>query len=114
MAERRRLCKVLRRHEAAQLLHDGAFRGSADDMRDGFVHLSTEAQLSGTLAKHFANEHDVFVAYVLIPDDDPDLRYEGDGPHGPYPHLYRPLPLSAVTALARPSAEPDNAQAASE
>ena len=32
----------------------GAFAGSADDLRDGFIHLSTREQLAGTIAKHFA------------------------------------------------------------
>ena len=42
----------------------GAFAGSSDDVRDGFIHLSAAHQLAGTLAKYFAGRDDfVLVAY---------------------------------------------------
>ena len=42
----------------------GAFTGSADDRRDGFIHLSAPHQLAGTAAKHFRGQADlVLVAF---------------------------------------------------
>jgi hypothetical protein len=43
--------------QAAQ--HDGVFRGSAVDLRDGFIHFSTAEQVEETAAKHFAGQHDL-------------------------------------------------------
>ena len=31
-----------------QAERDGVFRGSADDIRDGFIHISTATQVEGT------------------------------------------------------------------
>lgn len=42
----------------------GHYNGSADDVRDGFIHLSSQSQLAGTLEKHFKGKTDlVLVAF---------------------------------------------------
>ena len=43
----------------------GAFAGSADDQRDGYIHFSTAAQLSGTLARHFAGRSDLVLLKLI-------------------------------------------------
>lgn len=43
--------------EAAQA--SGVYRGSAHDLRDGFIHFSTAAQLQGTARKYFAGISDL-------------------------------------------------------
>ena len=45
-------------------LEAGSFAGSADDQRDGFIHLSTAAQLTATVDRHFASGGDLHVAEV--------------------------------------------------
>ena len=50
------LYKVLRAAEWQAVQTQGVVRGSPDDTRDGFIHLSTREQLDGTLARHFAGE----------------------------------------------------------
>ena len=40
---------------------DGIFRGSAVDLRDGFIHFSTAEQVEETAAKHFAGQHDLLL-----------------------------------------------------
>ena len=42
----------------------GVYRGSADDIRDGFIHFSTAAQVAGTAAKHFAGQADLVLVAV--------------------------------------------------
>ena len=42
----------------------GRFEGSADDARDGFIHLSAGHQVSGTLAKYFAGQRDLVLLAV--------------------------------------------------
>lgn len=39
-----------------QAERDGVFRGSADDIRDGFIHFSTATQVEGTARKHFVGQ----------------------------------------------------------
>ena len=40
------------------------FGGSADDARDGFIHLSAGHQVAGTLAKYFAGQRDLVLLAV--------------------------------------------------
>ena len=48
--------------------------GSPDDLRDGFIHLSTREQLAGTLREHLAGESSVLVLGVDV--SGPDLHWE--------------------------------------
>lgn len=91
------LFKIFRAAEWAAFEARGLFEGSADDLRDGFVHLSTAAQLEGTLARHFAGETGLVVAEVAV-SDDPALRWETSRGGALFPHLYRPLRRADVTA----------------
>ncbi|WP_353218311.1 DUF952 domain-containing protein, partial [Sandarakinorhabdus sp.] len=50
------IIKLLRAAEWAQFQADGVFIGSPDDFRDGYIHMSTPDQVSGTAAKYFAGE----------------------------------------------------------
>lgn len=90
-----RLFKILRRAEWQALCAEGRFAGSADDLRDGFIHLSTEAQLAGTRARHFGGETDLVLAEVAVAGD-PALRWEIGRGGARFPHLYRPLAISDV------------------
>jgi uncharacterized protein (DUF952 family) len=82
--------KILRADEWAAFEADGMFAGSADDLRDGFIHLSTDDQLVGTLARHFAGEAGLVVVRVAV-EADPMLRWETSRGGALFPHLYRPL-----------------------
>ena len=42
----------------------GLYRGSDADMRDGFIHFSTAAQVAGTAAQHFARQTDLMLVAV--------------------------------------------------
>lgn len=85
-----RLLKIFRKAEWEALQRDGEFAGSPDDLADGFIHLSTEAQLEGTLARHFASADDLVIAEVAVAND-PALRWEASRNGQAFPHLYRPL-----------------------
>ncbi len=82
--------KLLRGCEWAALARDGRFEGSADDARDGFVHLSTGAQLAATAARHFAGEARL-VAVRLAVEGDEALKWEMSRGGERFPHLYRPI-----------------------
>lgn len=93
--------KILRGPEWAAFRADGVFAGSADDLRDGFIHLSTDAQLDGTLARHFAGEAGLVVVRVAV-EADPALKWEVSRGGALFPHLFRPLrPGDVVEVLER-------------
>lgn len=101
-----RLFKVFRQAEWQTFRETGRFEGSADDLRDGFIHLSTEAQLAGTLARHFAGEPGLVVAEVLACED-PALSWEVSRGGARFPHLYRALRIEDI-GISRPaSGRPD-------
>jgi uncharacterized protein (DUF952 family) len=74
---------------------EGAYRGSADDRRDGFLHFSTAAQLRASAAKHRRGEADLLLVAVPAAALGEALRWEpaASGRAGLFPHLYGTLPL---------------------
>ncbi|MBI1186504.1 MAG: DUF952 domain-containing protein [Alphaproteobacteria bacterium] len=76
-----------------------AYDGSQDDGRDGFIHLSTAAQVEGTLARHFAGEQGLLLIAVDARALGAALRWEASRDGALFPHLYGPLPLSAVRSV---------------
>jgi uncharacterized protein (DUF952 family) len=78
---------------------DGAYAGSADDARDGYLHFSTASQLRATAAKHRAGVADLLMVEADAAALGVALRWEaaaGGSRPGLFPHLYATLPLSAV------------------
>ncbi len=74
--------------------------GSPDDLRDGFVHLSTAAQVEGTLAKHFAGQQGLIVLTVdlaRLPAD--AVKWERSRGDQLFPHLYVGLPKAAIVGV---------------
>jgi len=74
----------------------GAYRGSPDDMRDGFIHFSTAAQVPGTAAKHFAGQRGLFLIAVDADALGDALKWEPSRGGDMFPHLYGELDLGAV------------------
>lgn len=86
----------------------GEYRGSADDARDGFLHFSTAAQVAGSAAKHRAGVADLLLVSVAAEALGAALRWEPGGSRaGRFPHLYGPLPLSAVRSVVALPLGPD-------
>jgi len=87
-----------RKAQAEQL-----FLGSSADLRDGFIHFSTAAQVAGTAARHFAGAADLMLLAVDAGALGTPLKWEVSRGGELFPHLYAPLPLSAVRwAIALP------------
>ena len=80
-----------RRAEAA-----GCFEGAPVDLADGYIHFSTATQLRETAEKHFAGRSRLVLVAVEAEALGPALRYEPSRGGDLFPHLYAPLPLSAV------------------
>jgi uncharacterized protein (DUF952 family) len=74
----------------------GLFRGAPLDLRDGFIHFSSAAQVAETAARHFAGATDqvlVAVDGALLGEA---LKWEPSRGGDLFPHLYAALTLDAV------------------
>ncbi len=88
--------KILRRPEWDSLCATGQSDGAPIDLADGFIHLSTAAQVVETAAKHFADESDLVLVAVESEALGPELRWEPSRGGALFPHLYRPLQRADV------------------
>lgn len=79
----------------------GQYRGSAVDLADGFVHFSTDEQVVTTATLYFAGQTGLTMLTVDPARlDDAALRWEPSRGGALFPHLYAPLPVTAVVAEA--------------
>ena len=92
--------KVLTGEQMAALERDGTFAGAPVDVQDGYVHLSTAAQLTETVDKHFAGQDDLHVAAVDLEALGDKIRWEESRGGQLFPHLYGPLTLDTVVAYS--------------
>ncbi len=90
--------KVLTAPQMATLLAEGSFAGAPIDLADGYIHLSTAEQLPETLAKHFAGQSDLYLAGADLGMLGEAVRWDESRGGQLFPHLYGPLPLSAIVA----------------
>lgn len=85
----------------------GYFAGSAHDIRDGFIHFSTAAQVAETAAKHYAGLEDLVLLYVRADALAAPLKWEKSRNDDLFPHLYGDLPVTAVHRVAPLPLGPD-------
>ena len=90
--------KVLTAAEMQALERDGSFAGAEVDLADGYIHLSSAEQLTGTVDKHFAGWDDLHVAAVDLAAQGERLKWEPSRGGALFPHLYGPLLLETVVA----------------
>ncbi len=88
--------KIFRAQEWEALLDRGVTFGTPADLADGFIHLSTAAQLAGTAERHFAGEEGLVLAAVDAEDFGAAMRWEPSRGGALFPHLYRKLRLCEV------------------
>jgi len=91
--------KICRGAEWRQAVLSGWYAGSGDDVRDGFIHLSTRAQLAGTAAKHFRGVGDLVLVAVDAEALGNALVWEPSRGGVLFPHLYAPLDVTAARGV---------------
>ena len=91
--------KILTTEQKDRLLADGIFQGAPVDLADGYIHLSAVPQVAGTLDKHFAGQSGLWLARIDLAALGDAVRWEVSRGGALFPHIYAPLPLSAVTVL---------------
>lgn len=88
--------KIVTAAEWSDAMTKGQYDGSADDKRDGFIHLSEQHQVRGTLEKHFKGKRDLVLIAFEVPKLGADLRWEQSRGGELFPHLYAPLSVSVA------------------
>lgn len=109
--------KICRALEWAEAERSGAFRGSPVDLRDGYIHFSTAAQVADTAARHFAGISGLKLVAVDADALGTALKWEPSRGGALFPHLYgelavdstlwvRDLPLDGAGRLVSPDLRP--------
>jgi uncharacterized protein (DUF952 family) len=88
--------KIVATEEWTEAAAAGVFRGAPVDRADGFIHFSTAEQAPETAAKWFADRDDLMLAAIDAKALGEALRWEPSRGGALFPHLYGPLPMTAV------------------
>jgi len=99
--------KVLTAEQMHALETDGSFAGAPADVQDGYIHLSTAAQLRETIDKHFAGQDGLWLAAIDLDALGDAVKWEPSRGGQLFPHIYGALPLEAVIAYSEVHYEPD-------
>jgi len=92
----RAIYKICTAQEWAEAQGAGTFRGSAADLRDGFIHFSTREQVTETAVRHFSHLTGLVLVTVDADQLGPALKYEPSRGGALFPHLYAPLDTSSA------------------
>ena len=91
--------KVLTADQMRTLEAD-AFQGAPVDIADGYIHLSTAAQLTKTVDKHFAGQDDLWVAAIDLEALGGAVKWEASRGGDLFPHIHGAMPLEVVVAYS--------------
>lgn len=99
--------KILTAEQMHVLAQTGRFAGAPVDLADGYIHMSTAAQVDETLAKHFAGQSNLHLAAVDLAALGDAVRWEPSRGGQLFPHIYAELPLGAVLQHGPVTHQPD-------
>lgn len=86
--------KIIAEAEWRDAQRSGCYAGSADDRRDGFIHLSFAEQIEGTAARHFNNRAGLLLVAFQVAKLGKSLRFEPSRGGALFPHFYADLATS--------------------
>jgi uncharacterized protein (DUF952 family) len=107
MASPELIYKIASREVAEASRADGTFTGMPVDTADGYLHFSTAGQLAETLRLHFKGQGNLVLMAVRTADLGDALRWEPSRGGALFPHVYGPLPMSAVVHEAPTAVDAD-------
>jgi uncharacterized protein (DUF952 family) len=81
-------------HQGAVL--SGQFTGAEIDLKDGYIHFSTAAQVAETASRHFAGRHNLILWAIEADRLGNALKWEVSRGGQLFPHLYAPLMMTQV------------------
>jgi len=92
--------KLLDREAWARAEERGRYDGAPVDRADGYIHLSTGAQVVETARRHFAGLTGLTLVGFDVAALGDALRWEPSRGGDLFPHLYGPLPAMAAVGAA--------------
>jgi uncharacterized protein (DUF952 family) len=92
--------KICRAVDWARAREVGAYEGSPDDRRDGFIHLSANHQVSETARRHFSGESGLILVAFEAEALGSGLRWEPSRDGDLFPHHYGTIPTAAAMWIA--------------
>ncbi|HTW53405.1 MAG TPA: DUF952 domain-containing protein [Stellaceae bacterium] len=92
---------MCRADEWAAAAKAGTYRGSSQDLADGFIHFSTAAQIVESAKKHRAGQDGLLLVAVDAGRLGARVKWEKSRGGDLFPHLYGPLD-PAESASVRP------------
>ena len=103
----RRIYKICPASAWREAERQGVYKGSPDDLRDGYIHFSTASQVAETARKHYFGQTGLFLIAVDADALGENLRWEASRNDELFPHLYGELDLGAVRAVLQMHARSD-------
>lgn len=97
--------KLVDVEEWRRALDRAEYAGSAVDLADGYIHMSTSSQLAETARRHYAGRHGLLLLTVRLDGLGPALKWEPSRGGELFPHLYGPLSTAAVSDERRLSVD---------
>ena len=91
--------KLIDSAEWKAALKAGRYEGSTVDRADGYIHMSTAAQLAETARRHYAGRGELMLLAVDTAALGETLLWEPSRGGDLFPHLYGPLPATAVATV---------------
>ncbi len=88
MASANVIYKIVEAADWQRAVAAGSYDGSADDRRDGFIHLSAGPQVAGTLGRHFAAKTGLVLVALRTADCGAALKWEASRGGDLFPHYY--------------------------
>ena len=83
----------------AEAVREGEYRGTADDLRDGFIHFSTAGQIAKSARRHRPGQAGLVLITVESARLGTRLKWEKSRGGALFPHLYGPLDLAEVASV---------------
>jgi uncharacterized protein (DUF952 family) len=102
-----RIYKIVPRDLWVEAERSGRLIGAPVDLKDGFIHFSTAAQVRETAARHFAGQDDLLLVTVDVSRLGDKLKWEPSRGGALFPHLYGDLLMAWVLDVLplRPGAD---------
>jgi uncharacterized protein (DUF952 family) len=85
----------------------GEYRGTADDLRDGFIHFSTAEQIAESARRHRAGQSGLVLIALESARLGERLKWETSRGGALFPHVYGPLDPAEVASVAPLPLGPD-------
>ena len=95
-----RIYHVCRAVEWEAARASGHYRGSSQDIADGFIHFSNAAQVVASVAKHRAGQDGLVIVEVDAARLGDSLRWEPSRGGQLFPHVYGGLSPASATRVA--------------